>query len=129
MIERGQLPGLHPLFKVDEGLPVQTQVRSGQVRSECLACTFRARWCSARLSRAGQERGGGGGDEGDACTGVYKRIQIVRPRSVTGGGCYGGMKFGMSRGFNPKRKCARISMKEIGRNLDGPPKRENKRAT
>ena len=33
-------------------------VRSGQVRSECLTCTFRASCCSARLSRAqvpGQE--------------------------------------------------------------------------
>ena len=28
------------------------QVRSGQVRSECLTCTFRASCCSARLSRA-----------------------------------------------------------------------------
>ena len=27
-------------------------VRSGQVRSECLTCTFRASCCSARLSRA-----------------------------------------------------------------------------
>ena len=29
-----------------------SQVRSGQVRSECLTCTFRASCCSARLSRA-----------------------------------------------------------------------------
>ena len=29
-----------------------SDVRSGQVRSECLACTFRASCCSARLSRA-----------------------------------------------------------------------------
>ena len=28
------------------------QVRSGQVRSECLTCTSRASCCSARLSRA-----------------------------------------------------------------------------
>ena len=28
------------------------QDRSGQVRSECLTCTFRASCCSARLSRA-----------------------------------------------------------------------------
>ena len=27
-------------------------LRSGQVRSECLTCTFRASCCSARLSRA-----------------------------------------------------------------------------
>ena len=25
---------------------------AGQVRSECLACKFRANWCSAHLSRA-----------------------------------------------------------------------------
>ena len=31
---------------------VLCQVRSGQVRSECLTCTFRASRCSARLSRA-----------------------------------------------------------------------------
>ena len=54
------------------------QVRSGQVRSECLTCTFRASCCSARLSRAlvwpspfplsgtGKinKRGVGGGGEG-----------------------------------------------------------------
>ena len=28
-----------------------SQVRSGQVRPECLTCTFRASCCSARLSR------------------------------------------------------------------------------
>ena len=28
----------------------------------------------------------------------------------------------MSRGIKPKKNYVRISMKEIGRNLDGPPK-------
>ena len=32
------------------------------------------------------------------------------------------MEFGMSRRIKPKEKYVRISMKEIGRNLDGPPK-------
>ena len=32
------------------------------------------------------------------------------------------MKFGMSRRIKPKEKYARISMKEIWRNLDGPSK-------
>ena len=39
---------------------------SGQVRSECLTCTFRASCCSARMSRAQVPalRGGGGGGGG-----------------------------------------------------------------
>ena len=41
----GEKPGaVDSLFKYG-------QVRSGQVRSECLMCTFRASCCSARLSR------------------------------------------------------------------------------
>ena len=32
------------------------------------------------------------------------------------------MEFGMSRRIKPKEKYVRISMKEIWRNLDGPPK-------
>ena len=32
------------------------------------------------------------------------------------------MEFGMFRMIKPKEKCARISMKKIWRNLDGPPK-------
>ena len=64
--------------------------------------------------------GGWGG--GGACHGVYKRVQAVRPGSVAGGGCYGGMKFDMSRGIKPKRKYVRISVNEIGRNLDYTPK-------
>ena len=32
------------------------------------------------------------------------------------------MEFGMSRRINPKDEYVRISMKEIWRNLDGPPK-------
>ena len=48
--------------------------QSGQVRSECLMCTFRASWCSARLPRAQipafagssireRKKKGGGGSE------------------------------------------------------------------
>ena len=52
------------------------QVRSGQVRSECLTCTFRASCCSACLSRAQvpafdgssvrvrKKKRGGGGSKG-----------------------------------------------------------------
>ena len=49
------------------------QVRSGQVRSEYLTCTFKASCCSPRLSRAqvpvplsgtGKKRGGGKGGGG-----------------------------------------------------------------
>ena len=32
------------------------------------------------------------------------------------------MEFGMSRRIKPREKYVRISMKEIWRNLDGPPK-------
>ena len=32
------------------------------------------------------------------------------------------MEFGMSRRIKPKEKYVRISMKDIWRNLDGPPK-------
>ena len=35
----------------------------GQVRSECLTCTFRATCCSARLSRAQGNKGGWGARE------------------------------------------------------------------
>ena len=55
-------------IKRERGNPLG-QVRSGQVKSECLACTFRASCCSRRLSRAqGKKKrvegvmGGGGGD-------------------------------------------------------------------
>ena len=72
-------------------------LRSGQVRSECLTCTFRASCCSARLSRAQvpafadssvRDRGKKGGRElgGTACTGGYKGVRAVRPESVAGGG-------------------------------------------
>ena len=36
------------------------------------------------------------------------------------------MEFGMFRRIKPKEKYVRISMKEIWRNLDGPPKNKNK---
>ena len=41
-------------------------VRLGQVRSECLTCTFRASCCSARLSRA-QVPGFAGSSVRDRC--------------------------------------------------------------
>ena len=58
-------------------------------------CTFRASCCSARLSRAqitvllsgtGEQKGGGEGLRGTACTGGYKGVRAVRPESVAGGG-------------------------------------------
>ena len=74
------------------------QVRSGQVRSECLTCTLRASCCSARLSRAqvlafagssvrDRTPKGGGSKGGTACTIEYKGVRAVRPESVAGGGC------------------------------------------
>ena len=36
-------------------------------------------------------------------------VQAVRPGSVAGGGCYGVMEFGMSRGIKPKKEYVRIS--------------------
>ena len=73
--------------------------QSGQVRSECLMCTFRASCCSARLFTStgiglrrflcpGQEKKGGGSKVGTACTGGYKGVRAVRPESVTSGGCF-----------------------------------------
>ena len=74
----------------------------GQVRSECLTCTFRASCCSTRLSWAQvpavvgssvrdrkkrQERVRGGGGE-TACTGGYKGVRAVQPESVAGGGWF-----------------------------------------
>ena len=98
-------------------------IRSGQVRSKCLTCTFRASCCIARLSRgqvpASQvplfgtgKKGGGGGVRRTACTGGYKGVRAVRPESVS---CGGVMEFGLSRMIKPKEKYVRISMKEIWR--------------
>ena len=50
------------------------QVRSGQVRSECLTCTFRASCCSACLSRA-QEKNVGGGSKGGGGDRLHWRVQ------------------------------------------------------
>ena len=63
------------------------KVRLGQVRSECLTCTFRASCCSACMSRAQvpaftgpsvrdrkKKRGGKGVRGGTACTGGYKEV-------------------------------------------------------
>ena len=64
-----------------------------RVRSECLACAFRASCCSARLFRVpiplsgtGKKKGGSNG--GIACTGGYKGVRAVRPESVAGGGWF-----------------------------------------
>ena len=48
------------------------QVRSGQVRSECLMCTFRESCCSAPLSKTGKEGGDGGGGGGGH---IHWRVQ------------------------------------------------------
>ena len=69
----------------------------------------------------GKKRGGSKG--GTACTDGYKGVRAVRPESVGGGGWFWGvMEFGMSRRIKPKEKYVRISLKEMCRNLDGPPK-------
>ena len=59
--------------------------KSGQVRSECLMCTFRTSCCSVRLSRAQVPAFSGSsvrgrtkreeGVRGIACTGGYKGVQ------------------------------------------------------
>ena len=64
---------------------------------------------------AGSKGGGGGGTD---CTGGYKGVRAVRLESVAGGGV---MEFGMICRIKPKEKYVRISIKEIWRNLDGPP--------
>ena len=73
---------------------ISFQVRSGQIKSECLTCSFRASCCSARLSRAhilvplsGTEKKGAG-VRGAACTDGYKGVRAVRPQSVTSGGWF-----------------------------------------
>ena len=69
-----------------KGLPGQSS--TGQVRSECLTCTFRASCCSARLSwaqvlafasssvweRRNKKGGGSKGGGGGACTGRYTGV-------------------------------------------------------
>ena len=71
--------------------------RSGQVRSECLTCTFRASCCWAHLSRAqvpafpgssvqDRKKKRGEGVRGNTCTGGYKGVRAVRPESVAGRG-------------------------------------------
>ena len=60
----------------------------GQIRSECLTCTFRTSCCSTRLSQAqvqafassscqGQGKEGGGSKGGTACTGGNQRVQAI----------------------------------------------------
>ena len=68
---------------------------SGQVRSECLTCKFRAsvvaHAChghryqpSPVLLFVTGKKEGGGSKEGTACTGGYKGVQAVQPGSVAG---------------------------------------------
>ena len=109
--------------------------------SQCLTCTFRESCCSARLSWAQDKRGGVRGG-GTACTGGYNGVRAVRPESVAGGGwfevlwnleCPVGLsqrKEGTKCLFNDALNTfylllygvREISMKDIWRNLDGPPK-------
>ena len=76
------------------------QVRSGQVRSVCLTCTFRAQAVVAQachghryqplsvpLSGTGKKEGGGS-KGGTTCTGGYKGVRAVRPESVAVGGWF-----------------------------------------
>ena len=71
-------------------------MRSGQVKSECLTCTFRAITFSTCLSQAQvlafagsvQDRKTKGGGSKGACPGRYKGVQAVRPESVAGGGWF-----------------------------------------
>ena len=58
---------------------------------QCLTCTFRASCCSAHLSWAQVPAFAGSSvwnrkKRGTGCTGGYKRVQAVRPKSVAGGG-------------------------------------------
>ena len=99
------------------------EVRWGQLRSECLTCTFKARCCSARLSRAQvpafvgssvrDRKKLGGTKRGTACTGGYNGVQAV----VADGWCF--MEFGMSHRIKQKEKYVRISMNEVWHNFDG----------
>ena len=95
------------------GISLNQFLHSFIIRSECLTCTFRASFCSARLSRAQvlaiagssvqdrtTKRGGRGG--GSVCTGGYKGVQAVRPESVAGGGC-------LTCTFRASCCCARLS--------------------
>ena len=86
------------------------QVRSRQVRSECLTCTIRVSCCSARLSRAqvpafagssvrDWKRGGGGGGEGvradrlhwwvqgstSSPTGISSRQRVIKKWTIIKG--------------------------------------------
>ena len=104
---------------------------SGQVRSECLTCTYRARCCSARLSRAqvpaplsgkGENRGGGS-KGGGACTGGYKGVRAVRPESVAGEGWFEVLwNLECPVGLSQKKNMCAFQMKEIWRHFDGPSK-------
>ena len=70
---------------------------TGQVRSECLTCTFRASCCSAHchghthryrpspVPLSGTEKKGGEGVRVTACTGGYMEVRAVRPESIASG--------------------------------------------
>ena len=92
--------------------------RLGPVRSECLTCTFRASCCSARLSRA---QGGGSKGYWQVQKSTSSPTRVGNRRRVF----WGVMEFGMSRRTKSKEKYVRISMKEIWRSLEGPPKIKN----
>ena len=110
---------------------IQT-VRSRQVRSECLTCTYRASCCSAHLSWAQvldfagssiwdrTKKGGGEGVKGDH---LHWRVQGSTSSPTRVGSrwrvVWGVIEFGMSCRIKPKDKYVRISMKEGWRNLYG----------
>ena len=114
------------------------QVRLGQVRSECLTCTFRASCCSARLSwtqvsgfagssprdrnkKKKEAEGVRGG--GTACTGGYNGVRAVRSESVAGGGWFEVLwNLECPVGFSQKINTCTFQWRKFWSNLDGPPK-------
>ena len=97
---------------------IASTLESGQVRSECLTCTFRASCCSARLSRAQVPAFAGSsvqdrGKKGEGVGGNYLHWRVQgSTSSPTGIGnrrrvFRDVMEFGMSRTIKPKRNmCA-----------------------
>ena len=119
---RNPLPPLHGLlFPIRSGQSV-LRANSEQAVVEHTSHGHRCLHSLVPLSGTGREcmwGDEGAGAPAMACTREYKQSDAG---SVAGGGCYGGMKFDMSRGIKPKRKYMCISVKEIGRNLDYTPK-------
>ena len=112
--------------EIAEWVSIEEDLRSGQIRSECLMCTFRASCCSARLSwvqvsaftgssvQDNKNIRGGEGVRGDhlhwwlqgstsSPTGIGSRRRVV----------WGVMEFGLSRRIKSKEKYVHISIKEI----------------